>query len=312
MYRSSFYASTIKLPRSPHPHALPRQLDFLEDFDSDGGLYRQGSRQESRDFTDTEDDDENIADVKREYELLIRRGWTYSVAMVVTTIFLAKVCPLSGLAAVTLLFLVTYPQSDVYYAIGDLLPWSKVPEDVKTALHRRPSFIYVHNSQAARAGIHPDMDPHRRFEESLTHAARLVMRQLSESIKSIVSYTLRYILLQAGLQLHVTIAQHLGALFRAGEDVTGFFPRYVANMMSMQNLFRPDGFADFTSNRVSTIKWWYGWISSLTRDLILYLPKYLVTGFGRLLVKSVAILEGIVASEHLAEDVKEKIQQFLG
>jgi hypothetical protein len=61
--------------------------------------------------------------------------------MVVTTIFLAKVCPLPGLAALTLLFLVTYPQSDVYYAIGALLPWSRVPEDVKTALHRRPSFI---------------------------------------------------------------------------------------------------------------------------------------------------------------------------
>jgi hypothetical protein len=172
--------------------------------------------------------------------------------------------------------------------------------------------IFTDLSVAAHAGIHPDMDPHRRFEESLTLTARLVMRQLSESIKSIVSYTLRYILLQAGLQLHVTIAQHLGALFRTGEDVTGFFPRYVTNMMTMQNLFRPDGFVDFTSNRVSTIKWWYGWISSLTRDLIWHLPKYLVTGFGRLLVRAVAIPEWIVASEHLAEDLKQKIKQFQG
>lgn len=59
----------------------------------------------------------------------------------ITTAFLTKFCPLPGLAALALLFLITCPQSDAYYAIHALLPWSRVPEDVKTALHRRTSFM---------------------------------------------------------------------------------------------------------------------------------------------------------------------------
>jgi hypothetical protein len=171
----------------------------------------------------------------------------------------------------------------------------------------RLSSIFTDVYLADDAEIHPDMDPHRRFGESLTPAARLVMRQSCEFIKSVVSYTIRYILLQAGLQVLVTIAQHLDARFRTGEDFTGLIPRYVANLTSMQNLFGSSGFAGFAENEVFTIKWWYGWISSLTRDFAWRLPRSLATSFGRLLARAVAIPD-----EHLAGDVKEKIQQFQG
>jgi len=73
-----------KVAQDPHPLAFRRQLDFLEDFDSDTSSYRQSLPKKIRDSTDTDEDDEDdkdVADVEREYELLVRRGWTYSVRL---------------------------------------------------------------------------------------------------------------------------------------------------------------------------------------------------------------------------------------
>lgn len=81
MYRSSVYASSTKSPRSPHPLALRRQFDFLEDFVSDTSLNQQSLQESFPGSTDTEDDNENVVDVVREHELLVRRGWTYSLRL---------------------------------------------------------------------------------------------------------------------------------------------------------------------------------------------------------------------------------------
>lgn len=51
--------------------------------------------------------------------------------------------------------------------------------------------MFTDVSLATHADIHPGMGPYCRFEESLMHAAPLIMRQFSEFTNSVMSFTLR-------------------------------------------------------------------------------------------------------------------------
>lgn len=120
-------------------------------------------------------------------------------------------------------------------------------------------------------GQHPDWQPRRLWSEAL----RTSYPHFSALAAHVLHVAIQFIYFQLLLQLLVTIAQTLGIHFYAGTDTLGLFPRYWANLTSVENLFGIAGRQAVNQHVRFVAGWWWDWIFGLTTFFLWHLPKFL-------------------------------------
>jgi hypothetical protein len=126
-------------------------------------------------------------------------------------------------------------------------------------------FVSIHLNTTSDAGpnARPIENPKRSWSESIADDWTFTLGQTQQTVKGVYDTLYHFFAFQAILQFLVTLAQHLGANFLHGRDVVGFYPRFVANMLSIQNLYDPDGLEPLTTHLGEIFTFWSDWVNGI-------------------------------------------------